>query len=131
MKNTRKLGQGYSLALDTGNGTHLTLVYFHQLRRGFEQNMVKQLAENYIYENCNSEIYMRYDNVFLNEQKRCVVIKNHEIKSLQDGLQMLFYTNFSIDTTSIHAKTPHIDLRGTDYNDLSDIIVLHPPKWWI
>ena len=44
----RKLGNGYSLALNTGGGTHLTLVYFHSCKRGYEQRLVKQMSTTYM-----------------------------------------------------------------------------------
>jgi hypothetical protein len=44
---SRKLGDGYSLALNTGNGTHLTLVYFYKLKRGYEQDLAKNIAMSY------------------------------------------------------------------------------------
>ena len=46
----RNLGNNYALGWSTGNGTHLTLLYFEKVKRGYEQSRVKQLANEFLRE---------------------------------------------------------------------------------
>lgn len=64
-KKTRRLGDGYSLALRTGHGTHMTLVYFPRLRRGFEQQLAQSIAAGYFEEHKIERIHVNYGDVVL------------------------------------------------------------------
>jgi hypothetical protein len=107
---SRKLGNGYSLALNTGAGTHLTLVYFNNLKRGYEQDLAKSIAIDYFRVNGLEEIELEFGDT---HAKRSVRVHG-EIETIISDLRDLF-TSFDIDPDQI----PHIDLRGHDTADLN------------
>lgn len=117
----RKLGDGYSLALNTGNGTHLTLVYFHKLKRGYEQDMVKQMASKYFTDNKLETIELNFG-----EPHNIRSIKVHgQIEQIIKDLSELF-SSFNIDSNQV----PHIDLRGKSI-EFVDKIVPVVDNWYI
>lgn len=113
---SRKLGNGYSLALHTGCGTHLTLVYFNKLKRGYEQDMVKNMAREYFESNNITEIDLEFDG---SHAKRSVKVIG-EIEAIISDLQNIF-SSFDIDVNQV----PHIDLRGNDVDDLNKVITIN------
>jgi len=118
---SRKLGDGYSLALNTGNGTHLTLVYFHKLKRGYEQDMVKQMASKYFTDNQLETIELN-----IGEPYNIRSIKIHgQIEKIIKDLSELF-SSFNIDANQV----PHIDLRGKSI-EFVDKIVSVVDNWYI
>ena len=102
---TRKLGDGYSLALNTGNGTHLTLVYFFKCKRGFEQNSVKAKAAGYFAEHGIQSITLEFGEA---HEERSVRVLGEAAKIIEDLREI--FKNYDIDKKQI----PHIDLRGTN-----------------
>jgi hypothetical protein len=107
---SRKLGNGYSLALHTGNGTHLTLVYFNKLKRGYEQNLVKSITIDYFRANKIEEIELEFGDLHESRSIRVHGAIESIISDLKDS-----FKSFDIDLGHI----PHIDLRGRIMADLS------------
>jgi hypothetical protein len=118
---SRKLGDGYSLALNTGNGTHLTLVYFHKLKRGYEQDMVKQMASQYFADNDLEIINLNFGELY---NIRSVKVHG-EIERIVKELSELF-NSFDIDANQV----PHIDLRGNSMDSI-DRVVSVVNNWYI
>lgn len=102
---TRKLGCGYSMALHTGSGTHLTLVYFNNCKRGYEQDMVKQMASDYFASRNLTSVDFTLGESY---NERSVLVKGQIIESIVSDLTSKIFANFDIDRNQIC----HIDLRG-------------------
>lgn len=107
---TRKLGDGFSLALNTGNDTHLTLVYFFKLKRGFEQDLVKQKAVQYFQDKNITNIALEFGGT---HNERSIKVLG-EIETVAKDLAELF-SSFDIDKNQV----PHIDLRGNRLENMS------------
>ena len=105
----RRLGQGYSLALKTGEGTHLTLVYFNRLRRGYEQELVKSMSEKYFEQRGLEYLELVHGEI---HEKRSICIHG-EVENVIKDLQQLF-SAYDIDV----AQQAHIDPRGLDPSQL-------------
>ena len=105
-----RLGQGYSLALKTGDGTHLTLLYFNRLKRGYEQEQVKMAAEEYFRQRGLEHVNIEFGEI---HEKRSIAVFG-EIDQVMKDLQQMF-SSYDIDAT----QRAHIDLRGVDHNKLS------------
>jgi hypothetical protein len=101
----RKLGHGYSLAIHTGGGTHLTLVYFNNCKRGYEQDMVKQMASDYFQSRNLTTVDFTLGDSY---NERSVRVKGQVIESIISDLTHKIFTSFDIDQNQV----PHIDLRG-------------------
>lgn len=105
----RNLGGNTALALKTGGGTHMTLVYIENVKRGFEQARVKQLVEDFFNE------HKVPDNVDLELTEdmwteRCVAVGSDELQLLQQALFTFLTAEHKL---SVRALRPlHIDLRG-------------------
>ena len=101
----RRCGDGFSLALVTGPNTHLTLVYFNMCRRGYEQNLAKQMAIDYFRSKNLTNV-----DLILGERhnERSVCVHGIIEKIILDLCDV--FSKFDIDRNQI----PHIDLRGTD-----------------
>lgn len=102
---TRKLGCGYSLALNTGNGTHMTLVYFNNCKRGYEQDLAKTMANDYFQARGITTIDFDLGEKF---NERSVRVRGAEIERIISDLTQNVYARFDIDSNQV----PHIDLRG-------------------
>lgn len=115
-KKVRKLGDGYSLAIKTGPYTHLTLVYFYNLKRGYEQSRVKEITNEYYAKN-----NIDYIDLNINGEpygNRCIRVTG-KIVDIVNDLSNLF-SSYDIDTCQI----PHIDLRGTSVSDIPGRVYL-------
>lgn len=111
---SRKLGNGYSLALKTSDNTHVTLVYFHNLKRGYEQDMVKSMADDYFLSRGRTHIDMVLGD---NHGERSKLVLGDVIDITKDLVEL--FSTFDIDKTQVS----HVDLRGTSESDLN----LHVP----
>ena len=107
---SRKLGNGYSLALNTGAGTHLTLVYFHNCRRGYEQDLVKGMAAAYFQSANVTAIDLELRGAHC---ERSVLVGGDLLVRVVRDLEQLF-ASFDID----RGQVPHIDLRGAQPGSL-------------
>lgn len=118
---SRKLGDGYSLALNTGNGTHLTLVYFHRLKRGYEQDMAKRIASQYFADNGLETVKLDFGELY---NIRSVKVHGHIERIIKDLSEL--FRSFDIDANQV----PHIDLRGNSIETIDrDISVVD--NWYI
>ena len=107
----RKLGSGYSLALKTGGDpeTHLSLVYFHALKRGYEQERVKSIAAEYFAERGLDVIELEYgESVF----QRSVSVHGVITDVIKDLAEL--FSSYDIDAQQV----AHVDLRGNRKGDL-------------
>lgn len=102
---TRKLGCGYSLALNTGNNTHLTLVYFNNCKRGYEQDLVKSMADDYFQSRGITAIDFDLGDKY---NERSVRVCGAEIERIIKDLSQNVFSRFDIDVNQV----AHIDLRG-------------------
>ncbi|CAB9523242.1 expressed unknown protein [Seminavis robusta] len=110
---SRNLGKNYALAWNTGGGTHMTLVYLTNVKRGYEQNRVKTLVEDYLDANeVPEQLLLRVGDM---TTKRCVSVCNPEIAALQVALHD-FLRERGFEMRPL--RPPHIDLRGQ-----SDVIL--------
>ena len=120
----RKLGCGYSLALSTGNKTHITLVYFNNLKRGYEQSLVKKLALEYLSKQ-DEIIELKYGGPCF---KRSIHVHG-KIEQIQSDLIDIFSKmGFDVDNTE-RGRTPHVDPRGLQISELFNSLNLHNPDW--
>ena len=102
LSSSRNLGFNYSLAWNTGNNTHLTLLYFNNCKRGYEQNRVKQLAEDYMLKNLDTNITLELGDMY---SDRCVTVKNKKISYIQLELAK-YFTSLKFEMSDV--KQPHI-----------------------
>ena len=129
--NKRKLGLSYSLALKTGgkekSETHLTLVYFDRLKRGYEQNLVKEIVENYFKKIGISEVEIEFGKPCL---KRSIEVKGKLIEKISKDLHIIFngYNKFNVSEES---QCLHIDLKTV--NKPTDLLKKVPlfNNWYI
>jgi len=127
------------------SNTHCTLVYFYNLKRGFEQNLVKTLAEEHIDKlELEEEIELIIEgkickglldkSISIEEYKslcsgRCILIGG-KITKLQEELIGLFQgMQYDIDTSD-RARIPHIDPRGQNKSVILTAIPLKN-NWWL
>jgi len=106
----RKTGCGYSLALNTGGGTHLTLVYFNNAPRGYTQDLIKPMATDYFEQQQLTHVDLVATGEGFNE--RSVRITGR-VEAIVTDLAKLF-ASFDIDQNQV----PHIDLRGKGLADV-------------
>jgi hypothetical protein len=109
IKGPRKLGNGYSLALKTSDNTHLTLVYFNNLKRGYEQNLVKNMCIEYFND---KNVLM----LCIDFGERSIKVLGKVIDIVTD-LEILF-PSFYIDKDQV----PRIDLHGNDINNINIVV---------
>lgn len=109
----RKLGDGYSLALKVSEHHHLTLVYFNKLKRGYEQNLVKTMCNEYFCSNNILSVPLHIGEKF---GTRSVCITG-QIEKITEDLSNLF-SGFNITKDQI----PHIDLRGHPVSSLPECV---------
>lgn len=114
MKRVIRKGNGFSLALNTGKGTHLTLIYFNRCKRGYEQDLIRQMAINYFLNENLVSVKLELGDII---DKRRVLITSPLIQKIIDDFQVLF-SSFDIDLT----QEAHIDLRGHSLDDLDKTI---------
>lgn len=123
---SRKLGRGYSLALNTGKNTHITLVYFNQCKRGYEQNYVNKAAQKYLIDEGYEEIELKYGDKW---GKRSVHVTG-DIKEIQYKLIKYFLDQgWDVDDRP-RAHTPHVDLRGNSVDDLKQSVNINTDWAW-
>ena len=124
----RKLGLSYSLALKTvgkeGSETHLTLVYFNRLKRGYEQSLVKGIAENYFLKMGISKVEIEFGKPCL---KRSIEVKGEKISKISKDLYILFQRY----NVSKEPQCLHIDLKTV--NRPTDLLKKVPlfNNWYI
>lgn len=107
-KDVPKRIPGYALMLDTGAGTHITLVYFYRLKRGYDQYLVTELARQYLLGEGYDIIVMEYGPRW----GPCSIHVSGEIAEIQQKLIRLFLDfGYDIDL-SVRSRTPHVDLKG-------------------
>ena len=108
---SRRLGNGYSLALKTGGspGTHCTLVYFNNLKRGFAQTQVKQQAADYFASKGITSVAVTYGGDCF---KRSVEVCGDLEQVSQDLLQL--FGGYDIQKEQLL----HVDLKGNAPDDL-------------
>jgi hypothetical protein len=108
---SRKIGHGYALALRTGPTTHVTLVYFNDCPRGYTQNLVKAMAEEYFasagLSTVDIELGERYN-------ERSVRVKSAELERIARHLADNVFASFDVDK----GQVLHIDLRGCSAADV-------------
>lgn len=104
MFSSRKIGKGYALALKTGGGTHCTLVYFRTCRRGYEQEMVEKMAEDYF----DSLGIDQVDLILGGSYASRSVLVGGRLEEIRQGLVQLFAEKFEL----YRIRPLHIDLRG-------------------
>ena len=120
-KKLRNLGKNYALAWKTGAKTHLTLIYFNNVKRGFEQERVKALAIAFLNENNIAQhITLNLGDMMTD---RCILVLNEEILRLQQQLYVYFEA-LGFDLRAL--KPPHIDTRG----DADDVQVVVETRFW-
>jgi len=107
-KQKRNIGNNYALALQTGGDTHITLVYFNNVKRGFAQERVKQLAEQFLDDVAvfPARVTLQLGDMMT---ERCIAVVNPELVAIQRELTTLF-TTLGYDLAP--AVPLHIDLRG-------------------
>jgi hypothetical protein len=98
------------LALKTAEGTHITLLYFNRLRRGYEQESVKSTADEYFRQRDMPHVTLAFGEI---REKRSIRVHG-EIEQVIEDLKPLF-SSYDIDLT----QQAHIDLRGVDSQKLS------------
>jgi hypothetical protein len=90
----------------------MTLVYFNNVKRGFEQDRVKQLADAFMEEtNVPANVELQLGD---NLTDRCVGVLNAELVELQRALFDHFVAH-GFDLRPLVAL--HIDLRGSTASD--------------
>mmetsp|Transcript_32075 Transcript_32075/g.66963 ORF Transcript_32075/g.66963 Transcript_32075/m.66963 type:complete len:164 (-) Transcript_32075:448-939(-) len=110
---SRKLGHGYSLAIKTRSNTHCTLVYFHNCKRGYSQDLVKSMAEEYFRLNnlTTIDLVISEHDTF---NGRSVLVKGEILGVVHDLAEV--FAGFDIDHKP---QTAHIDLRGNPLSNLT------------
>lgn len=121
----RNLGNNYSLALNTGNGTHLTILYIKNCKRGYEQTRVKTIANEFILNTLQKEEYhLTTNNIkVIPNNSRCVAVTDPDLIQLQTDLLDHLIKNHGFDQNEIEKRPLHIDLRGQPKTILEDIII--------
>lgn len=121
----RNLGNNYALSWSTGNGTHLTLLYFENVKRGYEQSRVKQLAKEFLTNLQVPEYYKwKLDKTKL-YSKRCVLVDDRYLTMLQEDM-FKFFTSRKFTLREL--KPLHIDLRGQAFESI-DQDGVYTCKW--
>lgn len=121
-KEARNVGKNYALALKTGEDTHITLVYFNNVKRGFEQERVKQLADEFLDRNAFPRSLALQLGEMLTD--RCVSVENAELAQLQRQLHEYFVA-LGYDLRPLVAL--HVDLRGQ--NDSAVEKTIETRRW--
>lgn len=117
-KLARNIGNNYALALKSGGNTHITIVYFNNVKRGFEQERVKTLAEEYL----RQTQFPASVRIQLGEMvtDRCFAVVNDDLIRLQREL----HAHFATLGYDLRAIVPlHIDLRGESVHDAVDDVI--------
>ncbi len=83
----------------------MTLLYFNKLRRGYEQELVKSMAEEYFEQRGLEQLELVLGET---HEKRSISIHGEVEQVIQDLKQL--FSAYDIDTT----QQAHIDLRGLD-----------------
>ncbi len=120
---SRNLGTNSVLAWKTGGGTHLTLIYLENVKRGFEQERAKRLAEEYLNsQNVPETLHLAQElgkGKELMWTERCASVVSEQIRQIQKGL----WEHFTQLGFTVRALRPlHIDLRGQDVNIIADMV---------
>lgn len=104
----RNLGKNYVLAWNTGNNTHMTLIYLENVKRGYEQERVKWLANDFLREQLKAPETIE---LTLGEMMtdRCILVTNPLIKEIQEALYA-YFTELGFTVRPL--RSPHIDLRN-------------------
>jgi hypothetical protein len=104
---SRNIGTNYCLAWKTGGGTHLTLVYIENVKRGFQQDRVKRLVQDLLDTmNVPPEIPLQTGPMMM---ERCIEIVTSDIIEIQLSIhECLERHGFRLRPL----RPPHIDLRG-------------------
>lgn len=110
-KKVRNLGNNYPLAFKTPNGTHMTLIYFNNVKRGYEQERVNSLARAFMDEIKFPTVVKLELGEMIEPEERCVAIKNAQLIVLQKQLYD-YFENEGFDLRPL--RNLHIDLRGLD-----------------
>lgn len=107
----RNLGTNYPLCWNTGAQTHMTLIYFENVKRGYEQERVKSLAEDFLTaENVPTQLILKSPNVkWTYFSDRCVAVHSLEIQQIQKDLWS-YFTKLGFKLRAL--RDLHIDLRG-------------------
>lgn len=112
-KTARNIGKNYALALTTGKKTHLTLIYFNNVKRGFEQDRVKTLANAFLRDRHDGEEEDVRGTILLElgdmVSDRCIGVNNAELIRIQRQLYD-FFLSLGYDLRPLLPL--HIDLRG-------------------
>ena len=87
----------------------MTLVYFNRLRRGYEQELEKSIAEEYFEQRGLEYLYLVHGET---HEKRSICIHG-EVETVIKDLQQ-FISAYDIDV----GQQAHIDLRGLDPSQL-------------
>lgn len=126
----RNLGNNYALAWKTGHGTHLTLLYFENVKRGYEQDRLKNLADDFIKESDLCINYMDLGIDFENPEMwtdRSVLVKSKDLLQLQKELFQYFQQK-KFKLRPLHPL--HIDLRGQSVNKIDQYVDVRQDWLW-
>lgn len=121
---SRNLGNNYVLAWKTGAGTHMTLVYLNNVKRGYEQERAKRLVDAFLAERGTPATIPLSLGPMATE--RCVSVKSEVLEQLQQAL----YDYLVSQGFSPRPLRPlHIDLRSQSTNVVNKSIAINDWLW--
>ena len=121
---SRNLGNNYCLAWNTGGGTHMTLVYMENVRRGYEQDRARRLVEEFLEETgVPEQLELTLGEMMTN---RCISVTSATIRGLQEAIYD-FLAEHGFQLRSL--RDPHIDLRGQSDAILVDAVLTRKRNW--
>ena len=115
LASSRNLGNNYSLALKTGGGTHMTLVYVVNVKQGVRTRPSKEtMLEEFMEESgIPKELPLQTAEMI---SKRCIGVTSGDVRDLQKSIPN-YLTELHFQVRAL--RQPHIDLRG------------NPMKFWL
>ena len=102
----------------------MTLVYMENVRRGYEQDRVRRLVEEFLEETgVPEQLELTLGEMMTN---RCISVTSATIRGLQEAIND-FLAEHGFQLRSL--RDPHIDLRGQSDAILVDAVLTRNWNW--
>lgn len=121
---SRNVGNNHVVAWKTGGGTHMTLVYINNVKRGFEQERVKRIVNAFLAERqVNDTIRLPLGDMVT---ERCIAVQSDYLNELQQAI----YNHLVSLGFSVRPLRPlHIDLRGQSHKVVQESVQIKDWLW--